>query len=56
MRADEAAGVTERFLSGTSLYPHEWNGFVETPQSDNSRTRGLNGIGDDATIEKSLFY
>lgn len=34
MSADDAAGVIERFLSDTSLYPQEWNDFVDTPQSD----------------------
>jgi hypothetical protein len=24
----------ERFLEGTSLYPQEWNDFVESPQYD----------------------
>ena len=34
MNRQEAAGVIERFLEGRSLYPQEWNDFVDTPQED----------------------
>jgi len=29
LRASEAADLIERFLDGKSLYPQEWNDFVE---------------------------
>jgi hypothetical protein len=32
--AGEIADLIERFLSGTSLYPQEWNDFVEHCQPD----------------------
>ena len=32
MTAIEAAEIIERFLRGHSLYPQEWNDFVDTPQ------------------------
>jgi hypothetical protein len=32
MSAVEAAELIERYLEGRSLYPQEWNDFVETPQ------------------------
>ena len=35
MNRQEAAQVIERFLEGRSLYPQEWNDFVDTPQEDN---------------------
>ncbi|HEY5212776.1 MAG TPA: hypothetical protein VIJ38_07130 [Acidobacteriaceae bacterium] len=28
--AEEAAGIIERFLAGTSKYPQEWNDFVDS--------------------------
>jgi hypothetical protein len=28
----DAAGLIERFLQSKSLYPQEWNDFVDTPQ------------------------
>jgi len=34
MTLGDAARVIERFLARTSLYPQEWNDFVETPQHD----------------------
>jgi len=34
MTADDAAQVIERFLRNESLYPQEWNDFVDTPQVD----------------------
>ncbi len=34
MSSEEAAAVVERFLEDRSLYPQEWNDFVETPQND----------------------
>lgn len=34
MNAEETAQVIERFLDSRSLYPQEWNDFVETPQWD----------------------
>ena len=33
--ANEIAGIIERFLNGTSLYPQEWNDFVECSHPDN---------------------
>jgi hypothetical protein len=39
MSPEEAAQIIERFLAGHSLYPQEWNDFVETPQH-NSRVEG----------------
>lgn len=30
----EIAGVIQRFLNGTSLYPQEWNDFVECSHPD----------------------
>ena len=32
--ATEIAGIVERFLNGTSLYPQEWNDFVECRHPD----------------------
>jgi len=32
--AGEAAGIIERFLNEASLYPQEWNDFIESSQSD----------------------
>jgi hypothetical protein len=32
MNSLEAAAVIERFLQSKSLYPQEWNDFVDTPQ------------------------
>jgi hypothetical protein len=29
LRASEVADLIERFLDGTSIYPQEWNDFVE---------------------------
>jgi hypothetical protein len=34
LTANEAAKVIERFLENCSLYPQEWNDFVDTPQLD----------------------
>ena len=34
MNRQEAAQAIERFLEGRSLYPQEWNDFVDTPQED----------------------
>jgi hypothetical protein len=34
MSTQEVAAVIERFLEQKSLYPQEWNDFVETPQHD----------------------
>ena len=34
MTTGEAAQIIERFLENRSLYPQEWNDFVETPQND----------------------
>jgi hypothetical protein len=34
MNSEEAAQVIERFLENRSLYPQEWNDFVDTPQRD----------------------
>jgi hypothetical protein len=34
MSSEEAAQIVERFLSDNSLYPQEWNDFVETTQQD----------------------
>ena len=30
----EVADLIERFLEGNSLYPQEWNDFVDTSQKD----------------------
>jgi len=32
--ASEIAGIIERFLNGESLYPQEWNDFVECSHPD----------------------
>jgi hypothetical protein len=32
--ATEIADVVERFLSGASLYPQEWNDFIESRHPD----------------------
>jgi hypothetical protein len=34
MSVDDAAGIIERFLTDSSLYPQEWNDFVDTPQQN----------------------
>jgi hypothetical protein len=34
MTANEASQTIERFLENRSLYPQEWNDFVDTPQLD----------------------
>ena len=34
--AAEIAGIIERFLDGNSLYPQEWNDFVECRERDAS--------------------
>jgi hypothetical protein len=34
MSSQEAGHLIERFLEARSLYPQEWNDFVETPQQD----------------------
>jgi len=34
--AMEIADIIERFINGTSLYPQEWNDFVESPSRDKS--------------------
>jgi len=34
MNQEEAAQLIERFLNSTSLYPQEWNDFVETRQEN----------------------
>ena len=34
MRPEEAAQTVERFLENRSLYPQEWNDFIDTPQHD----------------------
>jgi hypothetical protein len=34
MNSEEVAGIIERFLENRSLYPQEWNDFVETLQRD----------------------
>jgi hypothetical protein len=34
MNAEEVAGLIERFLDRQSLYPQEWNDFVDTSQQD----------------------
>jgi hypothetical protein len=34
--AAEIAGIVERFLDGNSLYPQEWNDFVEGRERDAS--------------------
>lgn len=33
MNCEEAAQLIERFLENRSLYPQEWNDFVEGPQA-----------------------
>ena len=43
INADEAAGVIERFLTGTSFYPQEWNDFVESGKS-NKKIEGYRQI------------
>ncbi len=32
--AKQVAEIIERFLNGTSLYPQEWNDFIECSQPD----------------------
>ncbi|HEY6184493.1 MAG TPA: hypothetical protein VIW67_19770 [Terriglobales bacterium] len=34
MNSEEAAQLIERFLEGRSLYPQEWNDFVDASQED----------------------
>lgn len=34
MTLPEVAQLIERFLDGKSLYPQEWNDFVDTPQQN----------------------
>lgn len=34
MNIEEVAQLIERFLEGRSLYPQEWNDFVDTVQDD----------------------
>ena len=34
MSLQEVAELIERFLEHKSLYPQEWNDFVDTPQQD----------------------
>ncbi len=34
MNSEEVAQLIERFLEERSLYPQEWNDFVETSQKD----------------------
>jgi len=34
MNGEEVAHVIERFLEGQSLYPQEWNDFVESSQEN----------------------
>jgi hypothetical protein len=34
MSSEDAAQIIDRFLSDSSLYPQEWNDFVDTPQRD----------------------
>jgi hypothetical protein len=34
MNAEDVAQLIERFLANQSLYPQEWNDFVDTPQKD----------------------
>jgi hypothetical protein len=34
MNLHEVADLVERFLKGKSLYPQEWNDFVDTGQED----------------------
>jgi hypothetical protein len=34
MTLPEVAQLIERFLDGKSLYPQEWNDFVDTPQKN----------------------
>jgi hypothetical protein len=34
MNSEEVAQLIERFLERRSLYPQEWNDFVDTPQED----------------------
>jgi hypothetical protein len=36
LSAANVAQLIERFLDGTSLYPQEWNDFVETPLPSNT--------------------
>lgn len=33
MTSEEVAQLIERFLDNQSLYPQEWNDFVDTPQT-----------------------
>jgi hypothetical protein len=35
MNNEEVAQLIERFLEGRSLYPQEWNDFVDISQKDN---------------------
>ena len=34
MNIEDVAGLIERFLEDRSLYPQEWNDFIDTPQQD----------------------
>lgn len=34
MHPEEVAQIIERFLENESLWPQEWNDFVDTPQLD----------------------
>ena len=34
MNSEEVAQLIERFLENRSLYPQEWNDFVDTSQDD----------------------
>ena len=34
MNGEEVAQLIDRFLESRSLYPQEWNDFVDTPQKD----------------------
>ncbi len=34
MSAQEVAELIDRYLEKRSLYPQEWNDFVDTPQSN----------------------
>ncbi len=34
MNAEQTASLIDRFLQDRSLYPQEWNDFVECPQKD----------------------
>jgi len=36
MNREEVAELIERFLEERSLYPQEWNDFVDTPQKDSA--------------------